>query len=218
MNRRIKIAVIIAVCLSFNPAWADKISGVPRADFHSNELTVPCVQVKNFDDNTALNDQFFDIILTRRGKSFNYELTFSASESQEHCQRVADFAAFDDDDFDDSSDDENSTSGTDGLKILASCEKRTSRSKISVNGKNLVSGNYSANVTSGGVTVASEVKASNGDEIEFDFDSSTGDIAKGATAIGADFIAEGILDAQIIDGGSGETVIRVENVVCAIRG
>lgn len=223
MNKFSKVSVVVSLCLSCNLAWADKdrISGVARADFHTDELTVPCVEIQNYDDNEALNDQFFDIILKRRGKSFNYELTFAASEDQAHCQSVADFAAFEDDDFDDSSEDEDasddSAAGTGTAKILVSCDTYSDRSKISVNGKDLVSGDYSATVTSGGVSVSGPVKATVDNEIEFDFDSDETNIAEGATAIDAGFIQGGTVDAQIIDDSTGEPVITVENVACSIN-
>ncbi len=206
-----KFVFMVGLLVSCHVVWADRIGGSPRADFSSNELSVPCVQIKNFDD-AALNDQFFDIILERRGKSFNYELTFAESEDQAHCQRVADFATFEDDDFED----DDSNTGTDTTKILVSCEKRPGRSKISVDGKNLAAGDYSSTVTSGTESISSLVKSTVGDEVEFDYDSSAGDIAEGATVISADFIQNGTVDAEIIDSGSN-VVVSVKNVVCSIR-
>ena len=214
MKTVVKIMLLIGLWVSCHSVWADRIGGSPRADFSSNELAVPCVLVKNFDDE-AVNNQFFDIILERRGSSFNYELTFAESEDQTHCQRVSDFAKFDDDDFDDD-DDSPGNGGTDTSNILVSCEKRSNRSKISVDGKNLVAGDYSSTVTSGDESVTSPVKSSVGDEIEFDYDSAADDIAEGATAISADFIQNGTVSAVIVD--SSDTVIAsVNNAVCAVR-
>ncbi len=153
-----------------------------------------------------MNEQFFDVILERRGNSFNYELIFAESEDQAHCQRVADFAAFDDD--------ANSEPGA--AKILVSCEKRSDRSKISVDGKDLTSGDYSATVTSGTESVASLIKSTVGDEVEFDFDSSADDIAQGATEINANFIQNGTVDAEIVD-ASSNVVVSVTDVLCAVR-
>jgi len=185
--------------------WADKISGVSRADFLSNELIIPCVQVVNSNDGT-INDRFFDVILERRGNSFNYELISAESEDQAHCQRVADFAAFDDD----------AAIEPGAAKILVSCEKRTNRSRISVDGKDLVPGNYSATVTSGAGSALSLVKSTVGDEVAFDFDSSADDVVQGATEIGADFIQDGTVGARIID-DNDNTIVSVTDVLCAIR-
>ncbi len=207
MRILIKLAFMIGLLASYHLVWADRVGGSARADFGTDELSVPCVQIANFEDD-AFNDLFFDIILERRGNSFNYELTFAESEDQAHCQRVADFAAFDDDDFDDGESGANN--------ILVSCELRSDRSKISVDGKNLAVGDYSSTVTSGSVSVSSPVKSSVGDEVEFDYDSSPDDIAAGATEIGADFIQNGAVDADIID-ASDNVVASVSNVMCSIR-
>ncbi|HNP52267.1 MAG TPA: hypothetical protein PKJ85_10800 [Nitrosomonas nitrosa] len=209
----VKIMLLVGLWVSCHLVWADRIGGSPRADFSSNELTVPCVLVKNFDDE-AINDQYFDIILERRGNSFNYDLTFAEPEDHTHCQRVANFAVFDDDDFDDNASPGNG--GTDTSNILVSCEKRSNRSKISVDGKNLVVGNYSSTVTSGDESVSSPVKSSVGDEIEFDYDSAADDIAEGATVISADFIQNGTISAVIVD-NSDNLIASVNNAVCAVR-
>ena len=68
------------------------------------------------------------------------------------------------------------------------CDLRTSRSKISVDGQNLLAGDYSARVTSGDNSAMHGPLATVGDEVEFDFDSDPGDVAAGATAIARDFI------------------------------
>ncbi len=205
MKNFAKFVSIVGLYVFCSMAWADKISGVSRADFISNELTVPCVQIVNSDD-AALNNQFFDVILERRGNSFNYELIFAESEDPAHCQRVDDFAAFDDD----------AVSEPGVAKILVRCEKRTNRSKISVDGKDLASGDYSATVTSGSDSAVSSIKSAVGDEVEFDFDSSANDVAQGATEISAEFIQNGTVDAEIVD-DNGNPVVSVTNVLCAVR-
>lgn len=205
MRKFIRLLSAIVLCVYCNLVWANGISGAPLADFLSNELTVPCVLVKNSDDE-ALNDKYFDVILERRDNSFNYELVFAVPEDQAHCQRVGDFASFDDDDI----------TGEGTAKILVSCEKRTNRSKISVDGKNLPSGDYSSRVISGNVSVVSSIKTTFSDEVEFDFDSSTNDIAEGATEISADFIQNGSVNAEIFD-DNGNTIASITNALCAIR-
>ena len=71
--------------------------------------------------------------------------------------------------------------------VQVSCEKRSNRSKISIDGNNLASGSYRAVAKSGTRTATSDFATTVGDEVEFDFDSRAGDIAEGATAIGAQF-------------------------------
>lgn len=205
MKRFTKFVSIIGLSVFCNSVWADNISGASRADFLSNELTIPCVQVKNSDD-TTLNDKFFDVILERRGNTFNYELVFAELEDSAHCQRVAVFAAFDDDVIPEV--------GT--AKILVSCEKRANRSKISVNGKNLTSGDYSASITSNTGSAVSLIKSTIGDEVEFDFDSAADDIAQGATEISANFIENGMVNAEIF-AANGNSIVSATEVLCTIK-
>jgi hypothetical protein len=84
--------------------------------------------------------------------------------------------------------------------IRVKCGKRADRSVISVDGKKLDAGLYSALVISG-----SNQKASNppavapvGREVEFDFSSKPADQAAGATPIGIDFV-QGQVTGQILD-------------------
>lgn len=85
----------------------DTIGGSPKANFHTNELTIPCVMIEGLDDDTE--GLFFDIKLKRRGKSFNYELIAAQAEDTAMCQAIADFAMLEDEDLvddDDSADDD----------------------------------------------------------------------------------------------------------------
>lgn len=70
------------------------------------------------------------------------------------------------------------------------CERRSNRSKISVDGNNLRprNGRFRARVRAAGGTVTSATKRAVGDEAEFDFDSNRNDIAQGAKRIPANFI------------------------------
>ena len=205
MKNFARIVSIVGLYMFCSIVWANEITGASRADFLTNELIIPCVQIVNSNDET-LNNRFFDVILERRGNSFNYELISAESEDQAHCQRVADFAAFDD----------NAGTQPGTAKILVSCEQRIDRSKISVDGKDLASGDYSATVTSGDGSVSSSIKTTIGDEVEFDFDSSTDDIAQGATAISADFIQNGVVGAEIAN-ANASTVVSVTDVLCSVR-
>jgi hypothetical protein len=104
-----------------------------------------------------------------------------------------------------------SSSGSGALRLR--CEVRgTSRSKISVDGKNLASGAYMARVASGGNSASSGMQSTIGDEVEFDFDSDRGDIAQGATAISPGFIdtsSDPHVTAEIVDAG-GQVVVSGE--------
>ena len=92
--------------------------------------------------------------------------------------------------------------------IQVQCERQATpaRSKISVDGNNLVpqNGAFKARVTAAGGSVTSPTRQAAGDEVEFDFDSNPNDVAEGATAIlptliaaraGADVLGE-ILNSQ----------------------
>lgn len=72
--------------------------------------------------------------------------------------------------------------------VTVKCEVRSNRSKVSVDGAGLAAGSYQAVATSGANTATAPAHQTVGDEVEFDFDSDSGDIALGATAIASDFI------------------------------
>lgn len=99
------------------------------------------------------------------------------------------------------------------LKI--SCEKRGTRSKISVDGNNLRTGTYFAIASSGGNQAQSGVAATLGDEVEFDFDSRVGDIAEGAVAIATNFIVDGRVSAQLRDAAGN--VVASGSAICRVR-
>lgn len=76
------------------------------------------------------------------------------------------------------------------------CRVRTSpaRVHVSVDGRNLAPGSYTATVTGphGSVTSAAPVSVvAPADEAEFDFDSNRANIRRGATAVARDFVAAG---------------------------
>jgi hypothetical protein len=70
------------------------------------------------------------------------------------------------------------------------CERRSDRSKISLDGRGLVprGGSFRARVTAAGGTVTSPLHRAVAGEAEFDFDSNRNDIQAGATRIPATFI------------------------------
>lgn len=90
-------------------------------------------------------------------------------------------------------------SSAEAADILVQCEKRSNRSKVSVDGNNLISGNYSAKITSGSNTKISAYKPTVGDEIGFDFDSDRNDVAAGAIRISSSFIQNGQVTGELIN-------------------
>lgn len=74
--------------------------------------------------------------------------------------------------------------------IRLRCERRSNRSKISVDGRSLSprAGTFRARVSAAGGTATSAAKNAVGGEVEFDFDSDRGDVRAGATRISASFI------------------------------
>jgi hypothetical protein len=96
------------------------------------------------------------------------------------------------------------------------CEKRSARSKASVDGSNLRRGQYRAVLKSGTKTKRSPFEQTIGDEVQFDFDSNANDIAEGATAIPADFIVNGRVRGYLVN-TSGERVTPVVTAICRIR-
>jgi hypothetical protein len=104
--------------------------------------------------------------------------------------------------------------------IRLRCERRSNRSRISVDGRGLSprTGQFRARVTAAGGTVTSPLKRAVAGEDEFDFDSNPNDIRAGATRIavnfvrarpGADVVAR-LLNAagQVVAMASGNCEIR----------
>jgi hypothetical protein len=81
--------------------------------------------------------------------------------------------------------------------IRVRCEVRSDRSRASVDGNNLKSGKYTARIESGSNTKDSKkAQRTIGDEVEFDFDSNTGE---GGTRIDQNFIVGGQLTGMLIN-------------------
>ncbi len=96
------------------------------------------------------------------------------------------------------------------------CEKRNSRSKASVDGSNLRSGQYRAVLKSGTRTARSSFDQTTGDEVEFDFDSNPNDIAEGASALSANFIVDGRVRGYLVN-ASNQRVTPIVTAICRIR-
>lgn len=99
--------------------------------------------------------------------------------------------------------------------VRVKCETRTNRSSASVDGSNLASGNYSAMLTSGANSAQSKLMPTQGDEVEFDFDSNKRDIRKGATPIAKDFIVGGQVTSSLLD--EGGNLVTSKTVNCRQR-
>ena len=99
--------------------------------------------------------------------------------------------------------------------IVVTCERRSDRSRASVNGNDLASGSYKARLVSGPNTAATGLAPTVGDEVEHDFDSDPADIAAGATAIGAAFLHGTPLQAtgELLD--ANDAVVVSATVTCA---
>jgi len=101
------------------------------------------------------------------------------------------------------------------VTIRVKCETRSDRSRGSVDGQNLASGNYSAMFSSGANSAQSPLEHTVGDEVEFDFDSNKRDIKQGATPIAKNFIVGGMATGSLLD-ASGK-VIATKTVNCRNR-
>ena len=102
--------------------------------------------------------------------------------------------------------------------IRLRCERRPNRSRISVDGSGLVpaAGNFRARVTASGGTVTSLAKRAVAGQDQFDFDSNQGDVAEGATPIGAQFIVNGTVRGYLVN-ANFQRVTPVREVACRIR-
>ncbi|WP_374568447.1 hypothetical protein [Ideonella sp.] len=99
--------------------------------------------------------------------------------------------------------------------IRVKCETRADRSRGSVDGLNLASGNYSAVFASGANSAQSPLAHTVGDEVEFDFDSNKRDIKKGATPIAKNFIVGGTATGSLLDANGN--VVATKTVTCRNR-
>ncbi|MBA2411179.1 MAG: hypothetical protein H0V62_15915 [Gammaproteobacteria bacterium] len=104
----------------------------------------------------------------------------------------------------------------DAANIEVKCEKRANRSKISVDGRNLVPGRlYRCRAQSGQNVRTTTLRSAVGDELACDFDSNLADIGTGATPITAKFIVSRQVTGKILN-RLGRTVIS-DTSVCRVR-
>ena len=223
----LSLAVATAAIVLSQTAQADRVKGSAKADFNNNELQVPCVQIEGYSE--AADGQFFDIVLKRRGKSFNYELTFAEPEDADMRAELANYAVFideddDDDEVEDSEDDDDSDGSDDdagATDLFASCEVRhvegeQTRYKAKVKAKNLEAGDYYAVLISGDNTITSETRTISDDEVEFEFDSDADDVAEGAEALEPGFIVDKEVTAELYT--AADELLLSETVGCLVKG
>ncbi len=107
-------------------------------------------------------------------------------------------------------------SGYYSVSARVTCEVRSHRSKISVDGRHLspADGRFSARAKSGANTATAPAKAAVAGEAEFDFDSDSGDIGAGAVAISPSFIGTDVT-GEIVD-ASGK-VVATATVKCTVK-
>jgi hypothetical protein len=101
-------------------------------------------------------------------------------------------------------------------ELRVRCEKRTNRSRISVDGNNVPAGSYVVTVTSGAnkATRNETVAGGAADEFESDFDSNRNDVAEGATKISKTFIQNRQINVQITpDPG----FVNLSPYTCSVR-
>jgi hypothetical protein len=101
-------------------------------------------------------------------------------------------------------------------ELRVRCERRgVKRSRVSVDGNNMVPGTYQITVKSGTYTapLTSAVVPAGLDEFETDFDSARNDIAEGATAIAPKFIQKGKVNVEV----SGPVNFAAKSYACKIR-
>ena len=100
--------------------------------------------------------------------------------------------------------------------VAVTCEKRPFRSRASVDGSRLKAGLYRAVLKSGTHVARSQFENAVGGEAQFDFDSNQGDVAEGATPIGAQFIVNGKVRGYLVD-ANFQRVTPIVEVACRIR-
>ena len=100
--------------------------------------------------------------------------------------------------------------------VKVTCEKRTNRSRASVDGSGLAPGSYRAVLKSGGKTSRSAFDVAIDDEVEFDFASNPADIADGATPISATFIVDGRVKGYVVN-DSSQRVTPIVEAICRVR-
>lgn len=99
--------------------------------------------------------------------------------------------------------------------VRVSCEVRSNRSKISVDGRGLAAGNYTTQAISGANSATAGPAAAVNGEVQTDYDSNPADIAAGATAIPANFIQGARVTGKVMDASGA--VLATRTAACRVR-
>lgn len=98
MTKKVHLSLFFMAVFAANISLAaDKIGGIPIADFQNGTLIVPCVKIENHSE--ELNGLYYDVTMQRRGNSLNYEVIFAEIEDSSVCEAVATFAIIQDEDL-----------------------------------------------------------------------------------------------------------------------
>lgn len=192
-----------ALSLAVSTAMADKASGTAKANFKTDELSIPCVMIEEHSE--AVDGMFYDIVLKRRGKSMNYELMYAEPEDTVLCERIADLAEYEEEDE------------TPTPEILVQCDIVGDRTTIQVNGKNLEEADYLATVYSGENSLEAMAINANSGEVEYTFDTDADAVADGAEPLEADFVVDEEVSADIWMVDATEAVLVSEAVSCMVE-
>jgi hypothetical protein len=101
-------------------------------------------------------------------------------------------------------------------ELRVRCERRAAkRSRVSIDGNNLVPGTYQIALRSGSNTapLVTEVVVAGADEFETDYDSNRADIRAGATAIAPKFIQNRKVNVAV----SGPISFDAQDYACVVR-
>jgi len=99
--------------------------------------------------------------------------------------------------------------------VVVTCEKRSNRSKVSVDASRLSPGSYYAKASSGANEAQAIAQTAVRGQVEFDFDSDMRDIAEGATAIAPGFIVDGKVTGTIYNSSGAE--VGSATAACRVR-
>lgn len=99
--------------------------------------------------------------------------------------------------------------------VRITCEVRSNRSKVSVDGRRLAPGDYTTEAISGANAASTGPVTAVGGEVQTDYDSNPADIADGAEPIAANFIQGAQVTGRVID--SSGKVVAQRTAACRVR-
>ena len=99
--------------------------------------------------------------------------------------------------------------------ITVRCDTYPNRSRASIDGSELVAGQYSAVLTSGAHDAQSPMDAAVLGEVSFDFDSNKQEVQQGATQIGRHFIVNDMVTGKLLDANGN--VVATKHRQCRVH-